>query len=162
MVRLKSEYLLADVARITGAKRRTVQLWAEAGAIRAFPSTERAGAGTHRVFSETELFIACVLAGFAAHGLPIGKLLKIAGKLRDSGVLASLNEIFDAAFAGTGRAFVICDLSEDIKFWSTEIPHVSLGDTIESLLGKNSPSAIIVDLNACFSHKEFGLYSPKR
>jgi DNA-binding transcriptional MerR regulator len=162
MVKFKSEYLLSDVARITGAKRRSVQLWAEAGAIQAYPSTERAGAGIHRVFDETELYIACVLTAFAAHGLPIGKLLKIAGKLRNSGVLAPLNKIFDAAFSGTGRTFAMFDLHENLGFWSTEVPHNSLEETVKLLLGNGNLSTIIIDLNACFSAKEFGFYSPSR
>ena len=76
-------YTLADLVKFTGAKRRTVQLWAEAGAIRADRETERAGTGTHRRFSRTEAIIACILHGFALKKLSIGMLINIGAALRD-------------------------------------------------------------------------------
>jgi hypothetical protein len=75
-------YTLADLTRITGAKRRTVQLWAEAGVIRARPATERGGTGVHRQFSIEEAFIACVMTAFVELRMGIGTLLKLSKLLR--------------------------------------------------------------------------------
>lgn len=75
-------YSLADLTRITGAKRRSVQLWAEAGAIKANPSTERAGSGTHRSFSRDEAIIACLIHPFAMRQMAIGELLNVADAVR--------------------------------------------------------------------------------
>jgi hypothetical protein len=75
-------YTLADLTRITGARRRSVQLWAEAGVIRAAPATERAGTGTHRRFSRDEAIIACIVSAFARRQMPIGQLLQISSLIR--------------------------------------------------------------------------------
>jgi hypothetical protein len=79
---MKQFYSLADLARITGAKRRSIQLWAEAAAIRAARRTERAGSGVHRSFSRDEAIIACILGEFAKDAVAIGGLIKIAEGLR--------------------------------------------------------------------------------
>jgi hypothetical protein len=76
-------YTLSDLTRLTGAKRRSVQLWAEGGAIRAEEETERQGSGIHRTFGRDEAIIACILAPFAEMGAPIGRLIRIGNLLRD-------------------------------------------------------------------------------
>jgi hypothetical protein len=76
-------YTLADLVRLTRAKRRSVQLWAESGALVAEPETERAGAGVHRAFSRDEAIVACVVAAFALDAFPIGKLIHIGASIRD-------------------------------------------------------------------------------
>lgn len=76
------DYSLADVVRISGGKRRSVQLWAEAGAIRAFSRTDRRGTGTHRRFSRDEVIIACCLNGLARRQVGIGELIRIGRGLR--------------------------------------------------------------------------------
>jgi hypothetical protein len=76
------DYALADLAQVTGAKRRSLQLWADAGVIRAEKSTDRGGSGTHRRFSRDEAIIACIVHGFALHQIAIGELLIISGKVR--------------------------------------------------------------------------------
>ena len=45
-------YTLADLERVTGAKRRSLQLWADAEVIQADPR-RRAGTGTHGGFPGT-------------------------------------------------------------------------------------------------------------
>ena len=77
-----SDYTLADLTRITGAKRRTVQLWAEGGVIRALPGTGHGGKGTHRKFSREETMIACIIHAFARQQMPIGMLLRVSEMLR--------------------------------------------------------------------------------
>ncbi len=69
-------YTLADIERLTGAKRRAVQLWADAGALKALPQSDRAGSGTHRQFPQKELEIAAILTPLARMGIPIGQLCR--------------------------------------------------------------------------------------
>ncbi|TIM10974.1 MAG: hypothetical protein E5Y67_25370 [Mesorhizobium sp.] len=76
---------LAEVTKLTGAKRRTVQLWAEAGVLIAEHATDRAGTGVHRRFSKDEAIVACLVHAFARRlQTPIGVLLRISKLLRTS------------------------------------------------------------------------------
>ena len=70
-------YTLADLTKLTGAKRRSVQFWAEAGALKAEAETERSGSGTHRRFGRDEAIIACVLHQFAQQQIAIGHLIEV-------------------------------------------------------------------------------------
>ena len=92
-------FTLADIVNVTGAKRRSVQLWADGGAIKAEPATERAGSGTHRVFSRGEVMIACILTALAKLNAPIGDLITAGAKFRDH--LLDLTEL--AGFEGAVR-----------------------------------------------------------
>jgi hypothetical protein len=76
------DYTLADLARVTGAKRRSLQLWADAKIIAANRGTDRAGTGTHRRFSRKEAIIACIIHAFALHQIAIGELQHIARVVR--------------------------------------------------------------------------------
>jgi DNA-binding transcriptional MerR regulator len=77
------DFALADLARITGAKRRSLQLWADAGVIVAESQTDRAGTGTHRRFSRDEAIVACIIRAFASHQIAIGELLDISRAVRE-------------------------------------------------------------------------------
>ena len=76
------DYSLADVVRMTGGKRRSVQLWAESEAIRAYSATDKRGTGTRRRFSRDEVIIACCLNGIARRHVGIGELIRIGRGLR--------------------------------------------------------------------------------
>ena len=76
-------YTLADLERVTGAKRRSLQLWADAGVIQAEQGTNRAGTGRHRLFSREQAIVACIIRGFAERQMAIGELLAIAEKIRE-------------------------------------------------------------------------------
>ena len=76
------DYSLADVVRMSGGKRRSVQLWAEAGAVRAFSRTDKRGTGTHRRFSWDEVIIACCLNGLARRQVGVGELIRIGKGIR--------------------------------------------------------------------------------
>ncbi len=79
------DFSLADLARITGAKRRTVQHWAATGVILANPETERGGTGVHRRFSRDEVVIACLVHAFSfEHQMSVGALLRLSEALRES------------------------------------------------------------------------------
>jgi hypothetical protein len=98
-------FTLADLTSVTGAKRRSVQLWADAKVIVADPSTERAGSGVHRVFSRNETLIACVIAVFAKEGVQIGKLLEISAELRKLVRTGSQKERIEAAVNSNHRFY---------------------------------------------------------
>jgi hypothetical protein len=91
------DYSLADVSRISGGKRRSVQLWAESKAILAYSATDRRGTGTHRRFNRDEVIIACCLNGLARRQVGIGELIRIGRGLRSflnrGKVRASIEEI---------------------------------------------------------------------
>lgn len=109
------DYTLADLTELTGAKRRTVQLWAEAGAIIADPGTDRAGTGTHRKFSRREAIIALVISPLARLHISIGDLLKVSRSVRE-------------AFNG----------SADGRPWWSDIERCIRGDITMSLIIANS------------------------
>jgi hypothetical protein len=77
-------YTLADLERVTGAKRRSLQLWADAGVIKAVRGTHRAGTGTHRLFPFHEAVVACIVHAFALHQIAIGELLTISARIREA------------------------------------------------------------------------------
>ncbi len=73
---------LSEVAKRTGAKRRSVQLWADAGIIRPVKGTDRAGTGVHRRFSIEEVRLIALLVPLAKWGVPIGWLRYFASEFR--------------------------------------------------------------------------------
>jgi MerR HTH family regulatory protein len=77
-----TSYTLADLVRVTGAKRRSLQLWADAGVIEPERGTNRKGTGTHRQFSREQAIVACIIRGFAERQMAIGELLTIAKRIR--------------------------------------------------------------------------------
>ncbi|WP_156795703.1 hypothetical protein [Bradyrhizobium icense] len=97
-IMMMESYSLGDLVNITGAKRRSIQLWADAGVIQAERGTERAGTGTHRRFSRREAIVACVIHPFAERQISIGELLSISAIIRAS--LLTTPEQFELAIAG--------------------------------------------------------------
>jgi hypothetical protein len=77
-------FTLADLVKVTGAKRRSLQLWADAGVIKAVKGTHRAGTGTHRLFDPHEAIVACIVHAFALHQIAIGELLTISAGIREA------------------------------------------------------------------------------
>jgi len=107
-------YTLADLERVTSAKRRSLQLWADAKVIMADRSTDRAGTGTHRRFSRKEAIVACIVHAFALHQVAIGELLYISllvrfwielGEQHGSEAWALL--ILEEAMTGQGEALMV-------------------------------------------------------
>jgi hypothetical protein len=98
---------LSDISKATGAKPRTVQLWADAGVIIAEAGTDREGSGKHREFGKLEVIIACIVTPFAADKMAIGGLLGLArvvrGFLRAPDTQASV----DDAINGIGNNFLL-------------------------------------------------------
>lgn len=131
-------YTLADLARVTGAKRRSLQLWADAGAIMADQSTDRAGTGTHRRFPRDEAIIACVVHAFALHQIAIGELLRIAAMVRfwirnnARYVEDKPRDILEMSIKGEGNALLLYESWRDdsLKKRPTKGPRLSTGTTI--------------------------------
>jgi len=80
-------YSLADLVEVTGAKRRSLQLWADRGVIKPLADTANAGTGVHRLFSREEAIIACLVQPFAAHQMSIGELVIIGSMIRSQLIL---------------------------------------------------------------------------
>src|SRR5690349_8857885 len=103
---VRTQFTLSDLARITGAKPRSIQLWADAGVIRPAKSTQRAGSGTHRVFDRTEAMVACVIAFFAGRKVSIGGLVQVASQVRALAKLPGLSrgqvDVLETAASGKG------------------------------------------------------------
>jgi hypothetical protein len=94
------EYSLSDLVDVTGAKRRSLQLWAERGLIRAMEGTENAGTGVHRLFSRDEAIVACIAHAFAIRQISIGELLFICGGVRS--ILHGRRDLIESAVTGNG------------------------------------------------------------
>lgn len=84
MTVMTGTYTLSDVTRMTGAKRRAIQLWADGGVINAISSTDRAGAGVHRLFTGGEVTLAALLVPMANIGVPIGYLKVFTASIRQA------------------------------------------------------------------------------
>src|SRR5262249_40222909 len=85
-------YSLSDLARVSGAKKRSLQLWADSKVIIAHGGTDRAGTGTHRQFSRGEAIVACIVQAFAQHQIAIGELLRIAAVVRSAIQAAQIDD----------------------------------------------------------------------
>ncbi|MCS3449552.1 hypothetical protein M2222_001627 [Bradyrhizobium elkanii] len=94
-------YSLRDLVEVTGAKRRSLQLWADAGVILAERGTQRAGTGTHRQFSRREAIVACIIRPLAERQIAIGELLALSDRIRLAIVMSP--DPFEAAIAGGGE-----------------------------------------------------------
>jgi hypothetical protein len=144
-------YTLADLTQITGAKRRSVQLWAEAGVIQAAPASERAGSGVHREFSRREAIVACIVAAFAFTGIPIGRLLQISKAtrtyLKNKRAAASI----ERAIENSSRVFLALDAATR-NFSLLENP---TGDETRAVLDKMHMANFATDiifLNGALRH----------
>jgi hypothetical protein len=94
------DFTLSALAEIAGMPKRAVQLWADAGVIKANPATMLAGSGVHRRFKREELIIACIIAPFAKQKMAIGALENISIVVR---VMLRDNEYPEFQMAAEGR-----------------------------------------------------------
>lgn len=118
-------WTLSKVVEVTGAKRRSVQLWADAGIIHAVEGTDRAGTGVHRRFDSNEVKLIALLVPLAKWGVPIGWLRHFARSFRDAfkfdqeGTTRSrmewiLARAFERAAAGEGHNYLVFAHSEKV------------------------------------------------
>ena len=154
-----NEYELSDIVRITGAKRRTVQFWAESGALKGNPITERAGSGVHRTFSQDEVLIACILNGFARKGIAIGWIIQSAEIVRRVIEAPFNRNVISHALHGSGMNLLITDGVGHGSFWSSNLNLPTLGDVMNGFVNSQDtePSYILIDLNKCFRSADFHL-----
>jgi hypothetical protein len=110
---MESEFALSRIAEIARAPKRAVQLWADAGVIKADPSTMTAGSGVHRVFGRDEAIIACIVALFAKQKMAIGGLKAVSDAMR-----VYLRKdyptagVFKRAIAGEGSNYLLAYWAE--------------------------------------------------
>lgn len=127
-------YSLSEIARRTGGKPRSIQLWADGGVIQGAPETDRAGSGTHRMFDEQELQIAALLVPLARMGVPIGVLRAFSQVFRNALLLGKVQElspnhplardtslsmtrlVLDRAARGDGQNYLLFAFSRE-KLW---------------------------------------------
>jgi hypothetical protein len=118
------DYTLADLARISKAKRRSLQLWADAGIIRAYAGTERKGTGTHRLFGRDEVIIASILNGFSRRQVAIGELQRLGLAIRHFLDAGAERVALEEAIQGEQRFLILAWFLEKEK----ENPYALLGD----------------------------------
>lgn len=73
--------MAGELARMSGATKRQVQLWTDAGALRCVAGTDRQGRGRQRLYSEDE----ARYARLAAYCGPVGRVVQIVAMARDVG-----------------------------------------------------------------------------
>jgi hypothetical protein len=143
------EYTLADLARASKAKRRSLQLWADAGIIRAYIGTERKGTGTHRLFGRDEVIIASILNVFSRRQVAIGELLRLSIAVRSFLDSGKQRLALEEAIAGQPRFLVI------VWIWAKDVqtPEVYLGEDpdeiLRSDLGLEFTSCVLISLHYC-------------
>jgi hypothetical protein len=132
-------YTLADLERVTGAKRRSLQLWADAGVIEAIRGTNRAGTGTHRRFSRREAIIACCIHGFALHQMAIGELFHVSLCLRvwfevgQEQAPARVESIIRPAIKGEGDALLVVESWKDDSLNPSPNLHSNKSKDVDSI-----------------------------
>jgi hypothetical protein len=148
------DYSLADLTRLTAAKRRTVQLWAEAGIVHAIPGTDKAGTGTHRRFSREAAILACLLNAFAQRlHMPIGVLFLVSRAIRIwiqtnshlvERAIQNRHEIFLVLKASGGHGEVTGFEAKLFAFTSFEGVQVALNTVVKGLESPGSFSLTIM------------------
>jgi hypothetical protein len=147
-------YTLSDLTRLTGAKRRSVQLWAEGGAIRAEEGTERQGSGVHRTFSRDEAIIACILAPFAEMGAPIGRLIRIGNWLRER-ILKEQRKEIEAALSDLRPMFLSVHSVHGDEVGLLDDPAPDECHWLFRQMNEVNPAIEIVSLNGCLAKLRF-------
>jgi hypothetical protein len=140
---MAEEYSLADLVEITGAKPRSLQIWAERGVIQPIKSTSGAGTGHHRLFSRAEAIIACIIHPFAMRQMAIGELLDLSGAIRQH--YAKRPDIYEKARGGGDASTLL-----SVEIWYEDAKETKMGRLLSVYQGsttfKNSrkPGAIVM------------------
>jgi hypothetical protein len=145
-------YTLADITKMTGAKRRSVQLWAEAGAIVAARATERQGSGVHREFDMDEAIVACVVAEIARFGVPIGKLVDVGDAIRRYLDPKKGRRTIEAAFNNSRPVYLsVHPAKPPVYTGSFDLLDNPTPEHCKEWFDTMDPAAVIVFLNACLT-----------
>jgi DNA-binding transcriptional MerR regulator len=107
------------VGDAVGVSRRTVQFWADQGALVPLDDTAGQGRGRQRVFDRSELPVAAILAELAALKMPVSALKSVATFVRaalngdeESDPLGSRRDIATACVAGELESYIVIEHSE--------------------------------------------------
>ena len=148
---------LSEVTRLTGAKSRSIQLWADAGILQPHEETRGAGTGTHRLFPKEEVIIAALLIPLASLGVQKRWLHLFAdvvrSALKDRPRLPTDEEskqTIERALKGTGHNFLVFGFTKDAmsyEFMTTKTPDVSVNMNPLRWSGSEMPAVTILDLN---------------
>jgi hypothetical protein len=138
---MTDSYSLGELVKLTGAKLRSLQLWAKGNVIHAERGTEGAGTGTHRRFSRREAIVACVIHPFAQRQISIKELESIAATIRAA--ILTVPEQFELAIAGGHETIFAFEgrLMRGKPNWPAEAPDWSYTYTIgprESLTSRTT------------------------
>src|SRR5690242_11854700 len=80
----QASFSLADLTRVTGLPRRTVQFLADNAVLKADPATIRRGSGARRQFSRLEAIVGCVLRPLVRRSKStVGELQKMSEAIRE-------------------------------------------------------------------------------
>ena len=151
---------LGEVVKLTGAKRRSVQLWADSGVINAVAGTDRAGTGRHRRFAEDEVRLISLLVPLAKLGVPIGWLKSFACGFRKAlsgnDFSKNSNRVIQRAARGEGRNYLVFTFGEKwlgFDFVTDENgdpmidPRMGLSFVTENM---EAPFLGVIDISAAF------------
>lgn len=75
---------LKDLIALTGAKTRTLQFWSDHGVLQASADTDKQGRGAHRRYAKQEALIALIAVELDRFKIPVGELLRISQRIRNS------------------------------------------------------------------------------
>jgi DNA-binding transcriptional MerR regulator len=149
------DYTLADIMRISGAKRRSIQLWAEAGVIRAYTSTERKGTGTHRRFNRDEVIIASIINVFSTRQVAIGELQRLAGGLRRFIAYGRNRQRIENAISEYEPWYLIIvwrtDRMPDVDICELDTVEATLQDTLYHHPEHKFELSVVLSLYSCLS-----------
>jgi DNA-binding transcriptional MerR regulator len=170
------QYSLSEVTQMTGAKRRSVQLWADGGVIQSTAVTDRAGTGNHRQFQADEVRIVALLVPLAEMGTPIGVLRTFSNVLRwaafhrvaghlsglPTGLAAPVEQVADISKAmsraekGEGQNYLLIAHEPDglwIDAVTDEVGAVAIDPArnFRELHGRRRTAIIILDLTSQLS-----------
>jgi hypothetical protein len=155
-------YTLADVVRMSRAKRRSVQLWADAGIIRAYGITERKGTGTHRQFARDEIIIASIINVFSQRQVAIGELQRLGTAIRQFLNSGTSRSLLEDAVGNVGwisrdpvpahRVFMVLTWRRDVDPINVDVIGLAhLGEKLGMELGEESAISALISLNHCLA-----------
>jgi hypothetical protein len=134
---MRDKFTLADLVEITGAKRRSVQLWAEAGALVADSGTERAGTGVHRRFNRREAIIANILSALSRLRISIGVMVSIADTTRWVMSQGDAINDFEQCVAGKNTVYLFYGAAKREAEFTMHYLTIDDGDDVDRALGES-------------------------
>ena len=144
-------HTLSNIVDLTGAKPRSIQLWADAGVLSPISTSDRRGSGTHRRFRHREAEIAAIVAPLSRMGVSIGHLKRVANEIRKMRLWARRSgdstsvEVLERARRGEGENYL---MFSEISGRPPKLEFCS-GDegTVSVRLPHRASGALLVNLN---------------